>query len=522
MTAAGEPETVPARVGGRGAAVMASIAARQSVLIVLLFVAAFGLRLYHIDQPPLEFHAARQYRSLIIARGIFAQASGLLPDWQRQVAGVSMERQGILEPPVMETLAAAGYILVGSEQTWIPRLLSVIFWLIGGAFLYLIARTVGDRSVALIATAFYLFLPFAVVASRSFQPDPSMVALLLVSVWASIRYHRHPSTRGFLLAVACASVAFVWQPRSICVVAAAFVSLAIQRNGLRNWAWFRESATFLVPAAIAPAVIYGYGIISGAFRTDIAQDIFQPGLWFSSFLWRGWLFSIDAAVGLVPFFGGLLGAFLFARGLPRALLVGLWVGYFGFGLAFDFAVAVHDYYHLQLVPIVGLSAAPILAVTVSRARRLSPEPHWRAAIWLILAGALALTLVFARIRMENPGWEQEIATREAIGAAVAHSTRTIYLAGDYGVPLEYHGLLAGRAWPLQSDLEWEGLVGRPERTAEERYRQDFASDEPEYFVIEDFEELEGQSDLLMLLEAFPVLAEGDGYRIYDLRPAAGS
>jgi hypothetical protein len=128
-------------------------------------------------------------------------------------------------------------------------------------------------------------------------------------------------------------------------------------------------------------------------------------------------------------------------------------------------------------------------------------------------------MLLARARIENPGWEQEVATREAIGAAVQHSTRTIYLAGDYGVPLEYHGILAGRAWPLESDLEFEGLTGRPALSAEQRFEQDFVADRPEYFVIQDFEELDRQPDLLSFLDTrFPVLEETDAYRIYDLRP----
>jgi hypothetical protein len=489
------------------------------MLIVLLFAAAFGLRLYHIDEPPLEFHAARQYRSLIIARGLYAQHATTVPEWERQVAALGMERQGILEPPLMELLAATGYMIAGSEQTWIPRVISTLFWLVGGAFLYRIGRTLADRRVALVATTFYLFLPFAVVASRSFQPDPSMVGLMLASIWATLRHHQRPTPWRLALAVACASLAFVWQPRSICLVSAVFVSLAIQRNGWRRASWLRESAAFLAAAAVVPAAAYGYGIVSGAFRMDIAQDIFQPGLWLSSFLWRGWLGNIDAAVGLVPFAGALLGFFLFRRGTPRALLIGLWAGYAAFGLAFDYAVAVHDYYHLQLVPIVGLSAAPILGHALARAQKRSPERPWRVAIWSILLGSLVLTMLLARARIENPGWEQEVATREAIGAAVQHSTRTIYLAGDYGVPLEYHGILAGRAWPLESDLEFEGLTGRPALSAEQRFEQDFVADRPEYFVIQDFEELDRQPDLLSFLDTrFPVLEETDAYRIYDLRP----
>ena len=96
--------------------------------------------------------------------------------------GILEDKQGILEPPIMEFAVATGYRVLGGERLWLPRLFSTIFWLTGGGFLYLIGKRVADGDAALFGTAFYLFLPFATVASRSFQPDPLMVMLMLASV----------------------------------------------------------------------------------------------------------------------------------------------------------------------------------------------------------------------------------------------------------------------------------------------------------------------------------------------------
>src|SRR5437773_1019332 len=107
---------------------------RRLLILVFLFIAALGIRLYHIDEPPLNFHATRQYRSLIIARGYYFDKSTSIPEREKQVALFSQQKQGILEPPIMEFLVSIGYRVLGGERFWLPRLLSCLFWLIGGGF----------------------------------------------------------------------------------------------------------------------------------------------------------------------------------------------------------------------------------------------------------------------------------------------------------------------------------------------------------------------------------------------------
>jgi uncharacterized membrane protein len=204
------------------------------LILGFLSVAALGIRLYHSTDPPLDFHATRQYRSLIIARGFYFDHLASIPEWKKQVAHCSQKKQGILEPPIMEFVVATGYRVLGGERLWLPRLFSTIFWLTGGGFLYLIGKRVADGEAALFGTAFYLFLPFATVASRSFQPDPLMVMLMLASVWAILRYDDAPSKARLAGAAVLSSLAFVIKPGSVFVIIAAFLALAICRQGIRR------------------------------------------------------------------------------------------------------------------------------------------------------------------------------------------------------------------------------------------------------------------------------------------------
>jgi len=131
------------------------------VVLGFLFIAALGIRLYHLNEPPLNFHATRQYRSLIVAREYYFDGSTSVPEWEKEVAHLSRQKQGILEPPILEFLVSIGYRILGAERLWLPSLLSSLFWLVGGGFLYLIGKRITDADAALFATAFYLFLPFA-------------------------------------------------------------------------------------------------------------------------------------------------------------------------------------------------------------------------------------------------------------------------------------------------------------------------------------------------------------------------
>jgi len=496
---------------------------RLLLVVGLLFLLAFAVRLYNIDAAPLDFHATRQYRSLIIARGLFFDSSPSIPAWQHEVAAVSQSNQGVFEPPIMELLVSTGYRLLGGEALWLPRLLSSVFWLVGGVFLHSIIRRIADPLAALFGTAFYLFLPFAVVASRSFQPDPLMIMLMLASIWAILRHDVAPSRQRMIAAGALSALAIVVHPRSTFVLLAVFVSLSVLREGIRGLAGDRRAIRSLIAfgavALVPPLIVYGYAISAGVFRSGEAQANILPQLWWSAFLWQGWLFNIGVTVGLTAFFGGLLGIFLHREGSPRALVLGMWAGYFALGLVYDYAIATHDYDHLQLVPIVAISTAPILALVISHLSQARPSFPSRSLMTGILCVALAVTLVEARGRLANPDWQWRVAVKEEIGAIVGHSTRTIFLSSDYGVALEYHGLLAGTPWPLAADLEWERLAGvaglHPLQRLDE-LRRDEAAD---YFIVEDLAEFNAQPELKdILTQTYPVLASSSEYLIYDLLP----
>jgi len=159
----------------------------QIAALVLLLGLGLAIRLYDLTDLPLDFHPTRQLLSALKARGMYYQTLTDIPADQRNFAIQQWKIRAAIEPEIVERMAAFTYQFTG-EQLWVARVYSSLFWVIGAVFLFLLARQLTSADGALVATAFYLFAPYAVSASRSFQPDPLMVMLIIIFWWAVSRW----------------------------------------------------------------------------------------------------------------------------------------------------------------------------------------------------------------------------------------------------------------------------------------------------------------------------------------------
>ena len=153
----------------------------------LLLALGLGIRLFDLNDLPLDFHPTRQLLSALKARGMYYQTLPNVPEQQRDFAIQQWKVRAAIEPEIIERIVAFTYRFTG-EQLWVARIYSSLFWLIGAVFLFLLAREITSVDGALATTAVYLFLPYAVIASRSFQPDPLMVMLIILFWWAVYRW----------------------------------------------------------------------------------------------------------------------------------------------------------------------------------------------------------------------------------------------------------------------------------------------------------------------------------------------
>jgi dolichyl-phosphate-mannose-protein mannosyltransferase len=508
--------------------------ALRSLVLGFLFVVAFGLRLYGINQPPMEFGMLRQYHGALLARGFYEL--WLIGDMK------TVPPDGIIEPPILELMASFAYLISGGEHLWIPRLLSVLFWMVGGVFLYLIAKRIVSPNAAVFSVFFYLFVPYSVFASRAIMPDPLMVMLLVISIFTILRYHEQPSRRRLMVAAVVSSLAIFAKP-GICLfpVFGAFVSLAVYREGVRRSLISPHSLVFAVLSILPTGLYYLYGtFLAGFLRGQTSQKV-VPQLLLETSFWEGWLINVWVVLGYVALLGALVGVLLLRKGLPRALMIGLWSGYFLFGLTFTSHIRTHDYYSLQLVPVVALSLGPLadlllkgLKQTVNNIGQLGWRGYGRIVVLALSISVLVLSAIGNRqASAYSTGWVRAqpehaasyVATFQEIGDVVDHSRRTFVLFGgfqsrgpNYGFALMYHGCISGETWPLPTQIG-ERQEGERGISTEELFSRRYRKHSPEYFIISkgwwEREETTGLRNFLT--ENFPVAAQSDTYVVFDLR-----
>ena len=422
----------------------------------------------------------------------------------------------------METLTALGYRILGGTHFWIPRLLSSIWWLVGAIFLYLIARRLAgpDPEAAVVSTAFYLFLPFGVAASRSFQPESLMIASLLASLYLIVRYYQQPSTLHLLAAAIVSAFAIFVKGITLFPILGAFLVAGVSDCESRRVIFRKE--TLLFGIALLPTIsFYLYAIFVSHSLRSVARGNILPQLLAEPRFWRGWVAEIGTVVGYTPVAAALVGTLLFRIGIPRGVVLGLWGGYGLFGMVFTYTVHTHDYWNVMIVPIVALAIGPPVALVIRAVRRRNVLWVWRAALAAIVFGALLFLAAAARPSPLPRSLEDKVAVAHRIGTLVNHSTRTIFLSPDYGLPLEYHGDLSGVPWPIASDLEWEGLAGVRRLSIQERLKKLVQKDPADYFIILSYEEYDKQRDLKAFLERrFPVVARSEDYLIFRLEGSA--
>lgn len=541
-------------------------ARRHFLVICILFISAFGIRLYHINRPPLDYAPIRQYQDATNARAsYFATLNDISAD-RKEIAALNAERMGFaLEPRIMESLAVFGYRISGGEKLWIPRVLSALFWTIGGIFVFLTARKITTVRAALFSAAFYLFLPCSISASRSFQPDPMMIMLLMISLFMIVWNYESPSKSRLIAASGISALAIFVKPYCIFLIFGAALSLLIKRHGIKKTVLNVDFILFALISVLPTFVYYGYTSLVQKDAQAHIQASFLPSLLLRSYFWKDWLTMIGKVTGYVPFVGALIGLFM-SRGLLRTVLTGLWIGYVFFGLVFTYHIHTHEYYQLQFIPVVALSLIPAAAAI---RRKLSTFFLSRkGTVILSVAGIVLISGIGYFVHSVdlkgyknfikpvgafigvNPDFykfitadfNEEVRAAREIGEIVGHSANTVFLTSDYGRSLSYHGELSGLPWPISTSMRDRKEMGTPIPDKEELFNprylmirtyksnlfkgkkvyEEYIRYTPDYFIITDYKEFDMQPDLKQFLyKNFPVKAKSDRYLIFDMSKMSG-
>lgn len=492
------------------------------LLVGILLSVALGIRLWRADQPWVEFHPMRQYRSGNIARGIYAQWDNALPEWEREIAVINLHGEELLEPRLLETLVAATYLIAG-EHFWASRLYSSLFWVGGGFLLYLLARALFTEDTAFFAAMFYLFLPFAVTASRTFQPDSLMILFIMGGLYLIWRHHTDPRWKWLILAGLTCGFALFIKPLGIFVLSTAFLVLAWDRQRSVRWVIKPQTLTFFGLSYLPVGSYYLYSIFIGLPLLGEARAQFVPGLLLKAPFWIGWFEQMAVVIGPLVFVGALLGFLVVKARRVQVYLGGLWIGYMLFVLVFTYVVSTHNYYQLQLVPIVALSLCPLIDRVLEPLRAAYRQTATRIMFTVLLVVVAAILSLREVVQRHSTGVYFNldpalIPDMEEIGELTDHSSRTVTLSLHYSRPLRYHARIAGLDWPTTGELAILSYAqDRPQQSIADYINEVLSPADYDYFVVTNMVEWERQPALQVWLCAYPVLAETDHYIIFDLQ-----
>jgi len=487
------------------------------VLLVLFLLAGIGIRLIDFTDLPLDFAATRQFHSLIMARGIYYKMDTpdtlSMPQDFRLFAINKAKAEPVIEPPIMENLAAFTYKLIGHEYILVGRIYSILFWVLGGIPIFLLSRRLFSINGAFAALAFYLFAPFGVYASRSFQPDPMMIMFLAWALYFQIRWMQQDTLKNAIFAGLFTGIAVLIKGPMVFFAGIPFAGMILQK-GFKFW--IKNGRVYLMAVlAIMPALIYN--LISatvGGNAGAIFGARFFPQLYTQVSWYVEWLKTIKAVVGQIPLVIGLLAFFLIRSRQDRVFYGCLWLGYLLYGFTFAYHIYSHTYYQLPIFVILALGFG--IGISFLFQKLEENNPQWLSRVLILLIFAFSIGLCAQRIRgsLLLTDYRDQATYWSALSEKVGHSVSVVALTDDYGYPLNYWGYIGPSLWPKLSERNLKNLVGASDPAFQQLFKELTVG--KDVFLVTMPDEFDKQTDLKeYLLSNYPV-EQGDGYYIFDL------
>lgn len=499
------------------------------LILLLILASGLGLRLFDLTDQPIDFHPTRQLRGAIIARGMYYE---MMPDAdpaQRQRAIAFWQSTGQYEPPILERLTAITYLATGGETIWIARFYNIILWIVAGVYLYFLARRMslsssrdepdqqGEKLASasgLVALAYFLILPFAVQASRTFQPDPGMVMWLVLYLYALYRWSETRELNDALASGIFAGMAVLTKAVVAFPVAAVAVALVIytHRKKLFPNLLLDKQVWLMSALMILPTLVYYLARGERASEYFSSWTLALSHLLLQPTFYLRWLNLVQNLLSWLALVATAV-SLLVARPRERVLLIALWVGYVLYGLFLPYQMYTHSYYHLMLVPIVALSIVPVSRAVLERFAFKANKTQ-QALLLVAAVGWMGINMWAALQPAISQDYRNEPAYWQEISSYLPADGKIIALTQDYGYRLMYYGWRKVVLWPNRGEQNLNELRGSQKEFQSyfEKRTQGIS-----YFLVTAFRQFDDQPDLKEWLQKhYSILAESPGYLIYDL------
>lgn len=493
-----------------------------TVLLVIFLMAGIAVRLIDFTDLPLDFAPTRQFHSLILARGIYYEFETpkieTIPESVRSFSITVGNAEPRIEPPIMEYLVAFTYLLIGGENIFVGRFYAILFWVLGGIPLFLLMNKITSVNGAFATLVMYLFMPFGIIASRAFQPDPLMVFGILWALYFQIRWMHDDSIKNTILAGIFTGIVILLKATSVFFVGIPLVGIVLSlgfTKWSKNWHIYLMAVLALVPALLFNVISSTIGGNAGSiFGARFFPDLFIDLKWYAR-----WFLTAISVVNYFPLIIGLLAYFLIEKKEYRLFFVSLWLGYLLFGFTFAYHIYTHNYYHLPLIPIVAIGFGVMFGSVFSMWEDRNPRWFPRLLIAGVMLMSLGLCVLNARGKLLGVSYRHEAAYWEQLGAKIGMNKGVIALTHDYGYRLSYWGFINPKLWLTRGDQVVYELSGATNPEFEILFKQE--TEGKDYFLVTLIKDFEAQPDLHDYLLTNYSYEQGDGYYLFDLKNPIG-
>jgi len=484
-----------------------------TLLLLIIFILGFAIRIYDLKDAPLDFHPTRQLHSALMARGMYFSIApqSLIPEWQQTTSIRQWKMEGMVEPPILEWLVAISYRMVGGVFVWIARLYAIGFWLLAALGVWLIMKAMVGKQGALAGLVYFLFYPYGVYASRSFQPETLLVLLLVFSTWAAIKWIKNPSWKWAVTAGLLAGFAILVKAVAIFFVSGIWFGLLLSQMKISEilksrQLWIIGLLCFLPYGSF---LVYANFFIEG-YAGQFSLRFF-PQMWTQVGFYLNWIGTLKLSVGFEWLVLGLLGILLVKEKPLRWILVGAWIGYLAFGLTLPYHISSHDYYNLPMYPVIAIG----LAVVIQSLFNQNPNRQINIGMTLVLLMVIAVYSYETYNIQKRTNYDSEVRFWQSLGQRVGNSSKVVALSEDYGYRLAYWGWNSPANWMSSEDIRIRQSAG-----------QNFNFDETfskvtegrDYFIVTLPDELERQPLLKQKLQTYSKILYSDNRTtIYDLK-----
>ena len=209
---------------------------------------------------------------------------------------------------------------------------------------------------------------------------------------------------------------------------------------------------------------------------------------------------------------GLLGLVFIKERKDRSFLLAIWAGYLLYGFTVSYHIITHYYYTLPVIPLLAVTIGEVAdrVIVVAEKLKLGPVIQVGTALLLLVSVGGGYFLLDRKDFRNEPPYYKKVAD------FVGPEDKIVALSQDYGYRLAFYGWRVVEPWKGKEELLFNEIRDYEMDAFSERFAK--YSSKFDYFIVTRMKELRRQEDLYNeLYDYYPVVAEGGGFVIFDLK-----